>query len=606
MRALCNGREVTIKQGKKTLLQEVSFTLHARDKAVIVGRNGTGKTTLLTVLARLNEIDGGELTWASGVEIGYLPQEFSLPPESTIHEVLQREWAKRHAGTWTEAVGIEGLLNTFTLPEFDTRISRLSGGQHRRVALLKALLLEPDLLLLDEPTNHLDLEMIKALEQIVRTYPHACVIISHDRYFVDQVATKIIEIDEKKLHTHQGNFKDYVYSRETRLTNLEKAEEKRQDFLRREKEWVHAGVKARGTKNKGRLKAYYEIKNQPDFKRRIDPALLIPEPPQLGSKVLRLHSVNVEIGGKRILTDFDFKFEAGYKLGLVGSNGSGKTTFLQTLTGRRPPQKGKVVIGDSTIINYQDQNRSELDLTKSILEEVAGGGERLYFKNDPEGRSVNSYAYLKRFLFSSEQIRTAVYNLSGGERARVLLAKLFRTASNFLVLDEPTNDLDIETLNVLEKSLRNYAGCLVIVSHDRYFLNTVCTHILALDGTDHPVLSTGNYDDYVRKYLQIDQNQTTDTKNPPEPETKSPAETKPVTPKLTNQARRQLKKESQRLEAKIEKIEAKIKDKETKFQDPAFFQRQNLKEFVYTLEKDKQQLEQYQDRWLKVAGELEG
>ena len=606
MRALLNAREITIKQAKKTLLDKVSFALHEHDKAVIVGRNGTGKTTLMTVLAGLNEVDDGELTWATGLRVGYLPQEFSLPREKTIHEVLQAEYARAHAGTWTEAAGVDELLATFALPDFDTYIKHLSGGQHRRVALLKALLLEPDILLLDEPTNHLDLEMIKALEKIIRAYPHAAVVISHDRYFVDRIATKIIEIDEKQLYTHQGNFKDYVYSREVRLSNFEKAEAKRQDFLRREKEWVHAGVKARGTKNKGRLKAYYDLKNRPDFKRRLDPALLIPEPPQLGSKVLRTHSINVEIGGQRIVTDFDFKFEAGYKLGLIGPNGSGKTTFLSTITGRRAPAKGKVVIGDSTVINYQDQNRTGVDLTKSIMQEVSGGAERVNFGN---GESVNVYAYLKRFLFTSAQIRGAVYNLSGGERARVLLAKLFKIPSNFLILDEPTNDLDIETLNVLEKSLQDYPGCLIVVSHDRYFLNAICTHILALDGDGRYTLSTGNYDDYVRKYLVSDEAAQEALEPTPEVAPKPSIPTKIVpeeTTRLTNQEERKLKKELARLEAQIAKTEAKIADKEAKFQDPAFFQRENLREFVHTLGKDKQQLELYETRYLEVSEMLEG
>ena len=605
MRALLNARDITIKQAKKVLLDKVSFALHEKDKAVIVGRNGTGKTTLMTVLAGLNEVDDGELTWTSGLRVGYLPQEFSLPAEKTIHEVLQAEYAQVHVGTWTEAFGMEGLLATFTLPALDTQIKHLSGGQHRRVALLKAILNEPDLLLLDEPTNHLDLEMIKALEGIVRDYPHAAVIISHDRYFVDRVATKIIEIDERKLYTHQGNFKDYLYSRETRLSNLEKAEEKRQDFLRREKEWVHAGVKARGTKNKGRLKAYYEIKNQPDFKRRLDPALLIPEPPVLGSKVLRAHSINVDIAGKRILEDFDFKFEAGYKLGLIGPNGSGKTTFLQTITGRRPPSKGKVVIGDGTVINYQDQNRTGVDLTKSILHEVSGGAERVNFGNET---SVNAYAYLKRFLFSSQQIRGAVYNLSGGERARVLLAKLFKKPANFLILDEPTNDLDIETLNVLEKSLGDYPGCMIVVSHDRYFLNAICTHILALDGDGKFTLSTGNYDDYVRKYLATDAEANSALEPEPEEAPKPSIPTKIIpeeTTRLTNQEERRLKKELSRLEAQIEKLEAKITDKESKFQDPEFFRRENLSNFVHSLGKDKQQLEMYETRYLEVSEMLE-
>jgi ABC transport system ATP-binding/permease protein len=603
MRHLLNAREITIKHSKKTLLDKVSFALKEHDKAVIVGRNGSGKTTLLTILAGENEIDDGELVFASGITIGYLPQEFTLPQDLTIHEVLQQEYNKKHIGSWVEDHLVQGLLRSFDLPEFTSKVSQLSGGQHRRVALLKALLLEPDILLLDEPTNHLDLEMIKSLETIIREYPHACVIISHDRYFVDRIATKIIEIDNKQLHTHKGGYKDFLYSRETRITNNEKAEEKKQDFLRREIEWVHAGVRARGTKNKGRLKAYYDLKKEEVFKRHIDPSLLIPTPPDLGSKVLRAHNVTVKIGDKTILKNFDFKFEAGFKLGLIGPNGSGKTTLLKTITGERKPTIGKVAIGDSTIINYHDQNRQHLNLQKSILDEIAGGAERIEFGTG----SVNSYSYLKRFLFNSEQIRTVIQNLSGGEKARVLLAKLFKISSNFLILDEPTNDLDIETLGVLEQSLNDYSGCMILVSHDRYFLNALCTHILSLEGDGTFILSTGNYDDFLRKY-KTDSGELELIEETPETAPKASIPTKIIlqeTTKLTNQETRKLKKELTRLESQIEILELQIADKETKFTDPEFFKQENLNNFVFGIGRDKKQLEVFQTRWLEI-GELLG
>lgn len=596
MRHIINASEITIKQGKKTLLEKVSFAIKEQDKVVIVGRNGTGKTTLMTVLAKENEIDDGELIYATDLKIGYLPQDFRLPQNETIHDILQSEYSKHHPGVWSENHEIQELLRVFKLPPETTKISHLSGGQHRRVALLKALLLEPDLLLLDEPTNHLDLEMIKALEKIIQSYPKACVLISHDRYFVDRTANKILEIDEKKIHTHKGGFSDYMYSRETRLSNLEKAEEKRQEFLKREREWVVSGVKARGTKNKGRMKRYTEVKNQKAFRRRIDPNLLIPSPPTLGSKIFKAINLDISIEGKTILEDFNFKFEAGYKIGLIGPNGSGKTTFLKTITGSLSPTRGKVVIGENTVINYQDQNRSGIDLTKSILQEVCGGADRISFGDG----SVNSYAYLKRFLFSSHQIRESAYNLSGGERARVILAKLFRTQSNFLILDEPTNDLDIETLNVLESSLRDFAGCMILVSHDRYFLNNVCTHILSLDGDGKYTLSTGNYNAYIKKYKQIEVAEAQTEPPQPKPKPKNIKEEK----NLSNQEERKLKKELARLEKQINKLEEQIKDKESKFTDPEFFQRENLDSFMFSLGRDKKQLELWENKYLEISEKL--
>ncbi len=599
MRHIVNASEITIKQGKKTLLSKVSFAIQDQDKVVIVGRNGTGKTTLMTILAQENEIDEGDLIYATGLKIGYLPQEFSLPLDQSIHEVLQNEYKKYHLGVWSENHEIQELEKVFKLPPESTLIKHLSGGQHRRVALLKALLLEPDLLLLDEPTNHLDLEMIKALEKIIHNYPKACVLISHDRYFVDQTANKILEIDNQQIHTHRGGFSDYLYSRETRLSNLEKAEEKRQEFLKREREWVVSGVKARGTKNKGRMKRYQEVKKQETFRRRIDPNLLIPEPPVLGSKVLKGINLHIDIAGQHILKDFNFKFEEGYKVGLIGPNGSGKTTFLRTITGELPPTRGKVVIGESTIINYQDQSRSDIDFTKSIMQEVCGGADRIEFGYG----SVNSYAYLKRFLFSSQQIRESAFNLSGGERARVLLAKLFRISSNFLILDEPTNDLDIETLNVLESSLRDFPGCMIVVSHDRYFLNNICTHILSLEGDGSYILSTGNYDDFIQKYKSEAnplQEESTDEPAPkeakPRPEKINESENK-----LTDQERRKLKKELNRLTGQIAKLESQIQDKEAKFADPEFFKRENLDNFMFSLGRDKKQLELWETRFLEIS-----
>jgi ABC transport system ATP-binding/permease protein len=590
MRSIINAREITIKQSKNTLLDKVSFSIKEFDKTVIVGRNGTGKTTLMTIIAGLNDIDEGDLIFANDITIGYLAQDFNLPTEITIFDLLQHEYAINNTGTWIENKDIMELTLSFQLPELSSIIKNLSGGQQRRVALLKALLLQPDILLLDEPTNHLDLEMIQKLEAIIQTYPKACIIISHDRYFVDNIATKIIEIDEKKLFTHRGGFKDYLHSRETRLTNLEKAENTKQDFLTRELEWVHAGVKARGTKNKGRMKIYQETKKLPVFKRKIDATLLIPTPSELGSKILQTKKLSIEINDKIIISDFSFKFEKGYRLGLIGPNGSGKTTFLNTLTQKILPTGGKVVIGENTLINYQDQKRSKLDLSKSILEEISGGAERTNFGES----TINSYSYIKRFLFSSHQVRSSVNNLSGGEKARVLLAKQIKDNSNFLILDEPTNDLDIETLNVLEKSLSNYQGCMIIVSHDRYFLNAVCTHILSLDGDGKYQLSTGNYDDYIRKYksknidIEVIQDQIQDVKSD-------------KISKITNQENRKLKKEISRLEKQIENLEIQIKDKEEKFTNPDFFKNQNLENFVFSLTRDKKQLEQYQNRWLEIS-----
>jgi ABC transport system ATP-binding/permease protein len=548
MSNLVTAGEVVVKMGREVILDHVGFGIEKGEKVVIVGRNGSGKTTLMKVLAGLVTIDEGEIHIPRDLRTGYLSQSFDLDLEATIHETLdvthpiieQKEIAKNRS-LWSR---------TFGLPNGHTLIKHLSGGQQRRLALTKSLLLSPDLLLLDEPTNHLDLVMIQQLETIINTFPGTCVIISHDRYFVDNVGTTILEIDNKKIYTHSGGFTDYLWHKDARIEILEKQEERRQDFLDRELEWVHAGVKARGTKNKGRLRQYFEIKNAQGFKRKTDPLLLIPPATEMGSKIVHLKHLGIEIGDKQICEDINLRIEEGYRIGIIGANGSGKTTFIKTLLGLRPPTKGKVVIGEQTEFVYQDQDRTLVDEHQTIMYEISGNAERIAFGES----TVNIWGYLKRYLFSSEQITSPIEHLSGGEKARVVLAKLFKQQGNFMVLDEPTNDLDLEMLGVLEESLVTYSGCMLVVSHDRYFLNRVCTHIIALDGLGGCLISTGNYDDYIRKYGE-DLESAVEVKNTDKeviPSKKPPSQ-------QTNQAKK-IEKEIGILEREIVTLKELFKD----------------------------------------------
>jgi ABC transport system ATP-binding/permease protein len=494
MTNLITAGEVVIKMGKDVILDHIGFGIEKGQKVVIVGRNGSGKTTLMKVLAGIVEIDEGELHIPRELRIGYLPQGFDLDESKTIHEIL--DVSHPHIEMAEIAKNRSKWSRVFSLPAPQTLVKHLSGGQKRRLTLTQSLLLSPDLLLLDEPTNHLDLPMIQELENIINEFEGTCVIISHDRYFVDQVGTAILEIDHKKIYSHKGGFTDYLNHRDQRVENFLKQEEKRQDFLGREIEWVHAGVKARGTKNKGRLRQYYEIKNEEGFKKKIDPLIMIPPSTEMGSKILNLKQVTIEIGGKTIASGLNFRMEEGYRIGIIGANGSGKTTLVKTLLGIHAPQRGKVIIGEQTEFVYMDQNRSVVDEKKTIMNEVSGNAERMPFGET----TINSWGYLKRFLFSTDQITSPISHLSGGEKARVVLAKLFKQSGNILVLDEPTNDLDLEMLSVLEESLLTYRGCMLLVSHDRYFLNNVCTHIIALEEGGNCRISTGNYEDYLRKY----------------------------------------------------------------------------------------------------------
>jgi ABC transport system ATP-binding/permease protein len=584
MSQLITAGEVVIKMGKEIILDHVGFGIERGKKLVIVGRNGAGKTTLIKVLAGLIEIDEGEIQKPKDMTVGYLSQTFDLDESLSIGEILDishprvesSEIAKNRS-QWSRI---------FQLPHNNTRISHLSGGQKRRLALTYSLLLSPDLLLLDEPTNHLDIVMIRQLENIIRSYSGTCVIISHDRYFVDKIGDGILEIDNKKVYSHTGGFSDFLQHRESRIVSLERQEEKRQDFLEREIEWVHAGVKARGTKNKGRLREYYEIKNQDGFKRKVDPLIMIPPSTEMGSKILSLKHLSVSAGDKTLANDLNFRIEKGYRIGIIGANGAGKTTLVKTLLGINPPSRGKVVIGDQTEFIYMDQDRQVIHENHTIMKEVAGNADRISFGE----KTINSWGYLKRFVFSTEQITSPISHLSGGEKARVTLAKLFRKSGNFLVLDEPTNDLDLEMLSVLEQSLLQYSGCMMVISHDRYFLNAICTHVIALDGIGGCTISTGNYDDFVRKYGELGSE-----------ESQTPSHYIPIKdPKPHHIANTKAIKQ---LEKTIGALEKELEDLKAVFRDPQAYLKYGAKKLV-SIEEEIQEKTRLLDtkmfEWLEI------
>ncbi len=594
MSDLVNVVEVSLAFEKKVILNEISFNLSTSEVVGLVGKNGAGKTSLLRILAGETEVDSGEIKTINNLRVGYLPQEFSLNNQKTIYEnILEADYFKENEAIPEIQTEIEDLIRELRCEQKTRLVSSLSGGQKRRVALAKALINKPDLLILDEPTNHLDLETVEHVEKLVRGFKGSVLLVSHDRYFLDRVTTRILELYDGDIFSHKGNYSDYLRSKELRLEILEKSDERRKQFLKKEKEWVYAGVKARATKNKGRLKRYYELSEMDDFRREKPPQVLLPESTPLGNKILNLKNVTIKTpGGETVLKDFDFQFVEGMKIGLLGPNGVGKSTFLRTLTGELEVDSGKIIFGKNTVFNYLDQEKIQLDPNKTIFEEVADERENIKFGS----KEMNSRAYLKKFLFGNEDIKKPISQLSGGERTRLVLAKILKKGGNFLVLDEPTNDLDLEMLKALENSIQRFVGCSVIVSHDRYFLNEVCNHIIFFGGNGQMILSTGNYDNFVKKFGGVEtalkeiQNSTNvfDQENEPKKKTGKEA-------RLERQKIRELEKEMKSLETKIQKLE-------TEFNTPDFYEKNGNKviDLFSDLQKLKEELSQKESFWLEL------
>ena len=521
--ALLSANEIRLTYGYQTLLDGVTLAVSAGEKVGMVGKNGCGKTSLLKILTGAQKADSGEISLRRALRVGYLPQEFELDLTLSVHENIAagasdvvdaiRRYENGdgsdaelsdllhlidHADGWNLDSRIKATSTALGTPPLDTPVATLSGGEKRRVALCRALASQPDLLLLDEPTNHLDAESIRWLEDFLKSYSGAVIFVTHDRYFLDVIATRIIEIDYGKAFSHPGNYTAYLESKAVRNQIAEQTERRRQRFLREELDWVRSGVKARGTKSRHRLDQFYEIDGiaAPPEEREMD--LLIPPPPELGNIVVELEQAGVNIGTtaspRWLFRHLDLKLEAGQCTGIVGRNGAGKTTLLKVCLGQLDPSEGSAVVGKKVRINYIDQTRMALDGTGSLLDEISDGQEKVQFGN----QMLGARNYLRRFLFDDRRINERVDLLSGGERARLMLAKVLKTGGNLLVLDEPTNDLDLPSLRMLEEALADFDGCVLVVSHDRSFLDRVCDQVIAFE--DHGVVvQPGNYSYYLEK-----------------------------------------------------------------------------------------------------------
>lgn len=606
MSALLSANEIRLAYSYQTLLNGVTLAVAAGEKVGLVGRNGCGKTSLLKILTGSEKADSGEISIRRGLRIGYLPQEFELDLELSVHENIAAgaadivEAIRRyengegsdaeladllhlidHADGWNLDARIKATATALDTPPLEATVGPLSGGEKRRVALCRALASQPDLLLLDEPTNHLDAESIRWLEDFLKTYSGAVIFVTHDRYFLDVIATRIVEIDNGKAYSHPGNYTAYLESKAVRQQIAEQTERRRQRFLREELDWVRSGVKARGTKSRHRLDQFYEIEGlqAPPEEREMD--LLIPPPPDLGNIVVELEGAGVNVGSatlpRWLFRHLNLELRPGQCTGIVGRNGVGKTTLLKLCLGQLEATEGKATIGKKVKVNYIDQTRMVLDGTGSLLDEVADGNEKVQFGN----QTLGARNYLRRFLFDDRRINERVDLLSGGERARLMLAKVLKTGGNLIVLDEPTNDLDLPSLRMLEEALADFDGTVLVVSHDRYFLDRICDQIIAFEDNGVHV-QPGNYSYYLEKRQAREQVQKLHAQaaardSAARQKTAAPAGAKPR--KLTLAERKEL----EGMEETILLAEEAVAELEGKLADPEF--QKNFAEIPVTVAK---------------------
>ncbi len=514
----------------KIILDGISLQFLPGAKIGIIGHNGAGKSTLLKIMAGIDTDYQGEAWAADGIRVGYLAQEPELDPEKDvlgnvedgvreIRDLLTRfeEISAKFAepmsdeemnqlleeqgdlqdridavDAWNLDRTVEVAMDSLRLPPGDADVSKLSGGEIRRVALCRLLLEKPDMLLLDEPTNHLDAESMAWLEGYLKNYSGTVIVITHDRYFLDNVTEWILELDHGKGYPWKGNYSSWLDQKQELLARSEKEESKRRRTLRQELEWIRMTPKARQTKSKARIRAYEEMVKEDQKIRAAKVEILIPNGPRLGDRVIDAHKLTKGYGDRLLIDELDFQIPPNAIVGVIGANGVGKTTLFRMIVGQESPDAGKLEIGDTVSYAYVDQSRAELDGEKTVWEEISGGLEEIELGK----QRVNSRAYVSSFAFKGSDQQKRVGRLSGGERNRLHLAKLLRSGGNVLLLDEPTNDLDVDTLRALEEALLNFAGCVMVISHDRWFLDRVATHILAFEGESRVCFFEGNFHDY--------------------------------------------------------------------------------------------------------------
>src|SRR5215468_4815025 len=508
--------------GNRKVLENINLSFYPDAKIGVLGINGSGKSTLLRIMAGIDKEFAGDGWVAEGARVGYLPQEPQLDETKSVREnvmlgvaaskaILDRynEIAMNYSdetademtklqdeieakGLWDLDSKVDQAMEALVCPPDDASVTTLSGGERRRVALCRLLLEQPDLLLLDEPTNHLDAETVNWLEGHLRSYPGAILIVTHDRYFLDNVTGWILELDRGRGIPYQGNYSSWLVQKQKRLEQEGREEEARQRTLAAEREWIAASPRARQAKSKARYQRYEDLLKKATEKQPQTAQIVIPVNERLGQNVVDFDGLNKGYGERLLIENLTFKLPPGGIVGVIGPNGAGKTTLFRMITGQEEPDSGTIKIGESVTLGYVDQSRDTLNDKASVWEEISGGLDQLQLGK----REVNSRAYCGAFNFKGADQQKKVGQLSGGERNRVHLAKILKSGANLLLLDEPTNDLDVDTLRALEEALEDFAGCAVIISHDRWFLDRIATHILAFEGDSHVEWFEGNFQDY--------------------------------------------------------------------------------------------------------------
>ena len=621
MPTIISASEVTVRYNERAILDSATLGIQEGDRIGLVGRNGCGKTTFLRILAGLQSPDSGEVSGRRDLAVSYLPQDFMLNAEKNVHENI-RDGAqhvlnliaefeslphdsKRHEELehriaalegWTVDRRIEIAMAHLNCPAGDRLVESLSGGEKRRVAMARAIVSQPDFLMLDEPTNHLDPESIEWVAEFLENFHGTFLVVTHDRYFLDRVTSMILELSNGKFFSHAGNYTDYLLAKAERQEADATIEHKRQMFLKKELAWVRQGPRAQRSKQKDRFERYYDeaAKDGPVIEEDVE--LVIPPPPQLGNRTVEVKGLGMELGGKKLFSGFNYTFENGQRIGVCGRNGLGKTTLLRIIIGQLEPTEGAVKTGQLTKFNYVDQARLQLNEENTVMDEVAEGREFVQWGE----AKLSVRSYLKRFLFADDRILTQVKKLSGGERSRLLLARILKSGGNFLILDEPTNDLDLPTLRVLEEALIAFPGVTCVVSHDRYFLNRVCTDILAFEGDGKIHHSVGDYDYYLEKKQRaaaaaarqsaaiLSTNKATALSRD--------AATKPAKPrKLSFKEQHEL----DGMEAQIHAVEAEMARIESLFANPEFFRKYatQVNQLTDELHAAKEKVTQLYSRW---------
>ncbi len=620
--ALVSAQDLRLAYGRQRLLDGVSLTVAPGEKVGLVGRNGCGKTSLFKILAGASEADSGEISRRRGLRVGYLPQEFELDGSKSVLENIESgaadlvDWIARyeagegsdaelselldlinHADGWNLHTRIRAEAGALAAPPLDALVGPLSGGEKRRVALCRALASQPDLLLLDEPTNHLDSESIRWLEVFLREFPGALVFVTHDRYFLETIATRIIELAGGRAFSHPGNYTAFLEAKTLRRQIAEQSERRRQRFLRAELEYVRAGVRAQRSKSKHRLESFYDVAGieAPPEEREMD--LLIPPAPEIGNTAVELSGAGMRAGesGRWLFRNLNLSLRPGQCTGVVGRNGAGKTTLLRVCLGEIAPAEGTATIGKRVVFNYIDQSRMRLDGKGTVMEEVSDSGEMVRFGE----QTLTARAYLRRFLFEDSRVTERVDKLSGGERARLLLAKVLCRGGNVIVLDEPTNDLDLASLRMLEEALADFDGTILVVSHDRYFLDRICDQIVAFE-EGGVFVQPGNFSYYLEKKSGRDRRAPAGFRAVVTPTVEAGPTTKPKRLSFREQ------EELDGMEQAIQSAEEDVSRIETLLNDPSFYATRAAEspDIVKKLELARREVARLYERWEKLSARI--